>query len=70
MCIPTQNDSFFNIKLEKTEVVWYLLTLWLLRNSDIVESYVSLLRDGGDGGSGRGGDGVFLVYALLIFYYR
>ena len=53
----------------------------LLRNEDMVESYVSLLRgvggdgDGDDGGDG-GGDGVFLVYALLnttwlilIFYY-
>ena len=78
MCIPTQNDSFFNIKLEKTEVVWYLLTFLLLRNEDMVESCVSLLRGvGGDGDGNDGGDGVFLVYALLhtswlilIFYYR
>ena len=60
MCIPTQNDSFFNIKLEKTEVVWYLLTFLLLRNEDMVESYVSVLRDVGGDGDGGGG-GVFLV---------
>lgn len=55
-----------------------LLTFLLLRNEDMVESYVSLLRDSGDGDGGGDGDGVFfLVYALLhtsllilIFYYR
>ena len=68
---------FFNIKLVKTEVVWYLLKFLLLRNEDMVESYVSLLRGDGDGGGDGGGDGVFLVYALLhtswlilISYYR
>ena len=53
------------------------MTILLLRNEDMVESYVSLLRGDGDGGGDGGGDGVFLVYALLhtswlilIFYYR
>ena len=76
MCIPTQNDSFFNIKLVKTEVVWYLLTFLFLRYEEMVESYVSVLRDVGGDGDGGGG-GVFLVYALLhtswlilISYYR